>query len=88
MIICLDKNVNGRFDEWLNKMYGVYGKVKSTCGKLYNYLGMKFYFSEKYKVGIDMIDYMNKMVNNFSIKLKPNGTSPDPTTGVFFYERQ
>ena len=33
-----------------------------------------------------MIKYMNKMVDNFSVKLNPNDTSPNPDTGGYFDE--
>ena len=36
------------------------------------------------KLKIDMINYINAMVNDFSIKFKPNDTSPVPATGDLF----
>ena len=65
-------------------MYGVYGKVKNMFGHIHKYLGLKFYFSDKDKVKIDIIDYMNAMVNNFPVKFKSNDTILDPETGFFF----
>ena len=52
-------------------------------GKVHDYLRMKFYFSEKNKVNIGMIDYTNATINKIPIKLKPNDTSPYPATGYF-----
>ena len=43
------KKVNDKFDEWLNKMYGGYGKVIYTRVKVYDYLGMTIYLYEKKK---------------------------------------
>ena len=51
----VENKVNDIFDEWLNKLYGVYGKVKYKCVKVHNYLGIKFYLYDKDKVNIDMI---------------------------------
>ena len=45
---------------------------------------MKFDLSNKNKVDIYIINYMNEMVDNFPIKLDPNDTSPDPATGNLF----
>jgi len=82
----VDPKVNDRFEKWLNAMYGGYGKVKATRGKVHDYLGMTFDFSEKGKVKIDMIDYMEAMVDDFSIKFKPNETAPSPAADDLFAE--
>ena len=42
IIIHVENIVNGNFDEWLNKMCGGCGKVKSKHGKVHDYLGMTF----------------------------------------------
>jgi hypothetical protein len=65
----VDPKVNDEFLIWLNKMYGSVAEVKATRGKIHEYLGMTFDFSEKGKVKIDMIDYMKAMVNDFPTKL-------------------
>ena len=52
-------------------MYGGYGEVKATRGKVHDYLGMTFDFSEPGKLKLDMIDYMKAMVDDFSINFKP-----------------
>ena len=49
MSIHMDKKVNTRFDKWLNKINGGYGKVKSRCGKVHDYTGIAFDFSKKKK---------------------------------------
>ena len=49
-------------------IYGGYGKVKSTHGHVQDYIIMTFNFSDKDKVNIDMINYMNAMVDNLPIK--------------------
>ncbi|MGC8483977.1 MAG: hypothetical protein ACP5OE_10090, partial [Thermodesulfobium sp.] len=50
----VDAKVNDKFEIWLNKMYGSHGKVKTTRGKVHDYLGMVFDFSEEGKVKVDM----------------------------------
>ena len=68
-------------------MYGGYGEVKSTRGKIHDYLGMTFDFSEKGKVKIDMIDYMSSMVDDFSVDFKPGDTAPTPAAPDLFADR-
>ena len=60
----VDSKVNDKFLIWLNKMYGTHDKVKSTLGTSHDYLGMTSNFSEKGKVKVDMIDYMDEMVDD------------------------
>jgi hypothetical protein len=81
-----DTKVNDEFLKWLNKMYGKVGEVKATRGKVHDYLGMNFDFSEKGKVKIDMINYMKAMVNDFSIKFGEKDTAPTPATDDLFAE--
>ncbi|MGC8472764.1 MAG: hypothetical protein ACP5PM_10830, partial [Acidimicrobiales bacterium] len=42
----VDTKINDNFEKWLNKMYGAHGEVKTTRGKVHNYLGMVFDFSQ------------------------------------------
>jgi hypothetical protein len=56
-----DPKVNDEFERWLNKTYGKHGKVITTRGKIHDYLGMTFNFSEKKKVKVDMIKCMEAM---------------------------
>ena len=62
-----DKQVNDQFHEWLKLMYGEFGEVKATRGKLHNYLGLLFDFRTKGKFCIDMRKYMRKMVVDLSL---------------------
>ena len=84
MGIHVDKKVNDEFDVCLNNIYGGYGNVKTMHRHVHNYLRMTFYFSDKYKLKIDMINYMNAMVNDLYIKFNPNDTILDPENGDFF----
>ena len=45
---------------------------------------MTYDFSREKKVKIDIIDYMNTMVDNFSTNLKPNNTCLDLETVYLF----
>lgn len=84
MYRCKNPKVNDEFKKWLNKMYGNHGKVTTTCGKVHDYLGMPFDFSEKGKVKIDMIDYMEAMVDDLSTVFKPSDTAPTPAAPDLF----
>ena len=87
-LMCSHKNtqVNDKFEKWLNKKYGKHGKVTTTRGKIHDYLGMRFDFSEKGKVMIDMIEYMAAMVDEFSTKFKPTDTASSPAAEDLFAE--
>ena len=50
-------------------MYVRYGTVKSKCEKVHDYIGMAFNLCDKNKLDINMIDYMNAMVDSFTTKL-------------------
>ena len=76
----VDSKFNDTFSIWLNKMHGTHGEVKSTRGTVHDYLGMTFDLSEKWKVKVDMIDYMAAMVDDFSTKFKPDDTAQNPAT--------
>ena len=72
-----DPQVNTDFLAWLNKMYGDHGEVKATRGKIHEYLGMKLDFTQPGKVIIDMVDYINKMVDDFD-DFKPDDIVSTP----------
>ena len=80
----MDKKVNDQFLKWLNDKYGKHGEVKATRGPIHEYLGMRFDFSEKGKVKVDLIDYINSMLDEFSVKFGPNDTAPTPAAENLF----
>ena len=57
--------------------------LKYTMEK-HDYLGMNFDFSVPSKVTIDMVDYINDMVDDFSIKFKKNEITTSPATENVF----
>ena len=69
--------VNTQFLHWLNKLYGGHGEVKATRGLKHDYLGMTLDFSQPGKVVVDMVDYINNMVNEFD-NFTPDDTAATP----------
>ena len=65
-------------------MYGHFGEVKATRGPVHDYLGMTFDFLEKGIVKIDMIDYVEGMLEDFPDKLGPKDVSPTPAAENLF----
>jgi hypothetical protein len=61
----VDPKVNDQFHDWLQKMYGDVVEVKSTRGKIHDYLGMILDYSIEGKVGIDMRYYVTDMCKEF-----------------------
>ena len=64
--------VNKEFCEWYEKTYGsrANGHVKIVTGKIYDYLAMKLDYSQEGKVIINMMDYMNNMIEEFPYELE------------------
>jgi hypothetical protein len=81
-----DPKVNNEFKRWLSKTYRKHGKVTTTRGKIHDYLGMTLNFSEKKKVKVDMIKYMEAMVDDFTTTFKTNDTAPTPAAEDLFTE--
>ena len=82
----MKSKINDEFEKWLNKKYGTYGEVKTTRGKVHDYLGMKFDFSERGKVKIDMVKYIEDMVDDFSMKLNKTDVERTPAAEDLFAE--
>jgi len=78
-----DKRTNDQFLVWLNKKYGSHGPVKVTRGHIHEYLGMKFDFSKKGEVAIDMCDYVANMIDESSMKIG-TATAPTPAANDLF----
>jgi len=79
-----DAQVNTEFLAWMNEKYGKHGEVKATRGKIHDYLGMTFDFSQKRKVMVGMEKYMSAMVDEFSGKLRPTDTKRTPAAEDLF----
>ena len=63
----VDPKVNDDFENWLNEMHGNYSKVKSVRGPTHDFLGVIYDFSEPGKVKLGMIDYIQQMLDDFSV---------------------
>ena len=72
----VDPKVNDRFQVWLEKMYGKYKAVEPTRGKKHDYLGMLVDFTEKGKVKIDMVKYVESMIEDFPEKINKISKTP------------
>ena len=68
----VNSKVNDEFAAWLVKKYGADGKVKVHRGKVHDYLGMTFDYSKKGKVIIDMIPYVEDMLDEFPKNFQAN----------------
>jgi hypothetical protein len=60
-----DPKVIDGFLEWIKQTYGSIGEVKVTRGKKHDYLGMKLDYSVPGQVSIDMVDYVQSMLDGF-----------------------
>ena len=56
--------------------YGKYKAVEPTRGKKHDYLGMVVDFTEKGKVIIDMVKYVESMIEDFPLKISKVSNSP------------
>ena len=81
----VNTKVNDMLHNWLEKTYGdkKIGQVKSTRGKVHEYLGMTLDFTNPGEVKIDMRDYVKKMVRDFPEELD-HGDVVNPATSKLF----
>ena len=80
----IDPKVNDKFLVWLNEMYGKHGEVKATRGRIHDYLGMTFEFTESKKLIVSMVDYIKRLVDEFPVKISK--TAPTPAAEDLFAE--
>ena len=57
-------------------MYGKYKAVEPTRDKIHDNLGLVVDFTEKGKVIIDMVKYVESMIDDFPIKLNKEAKTP------------
>ena len=74
----VNHKINDKFKEWMNLNYGNNGEVKVNRGKIHEYLGMTFYFTEKAVVNINMDDYVERIINELQIKISNSNTYLTP----------
>ena len=61
----MNSKVIDQFIQWVKDTYGSIGEVKTTRGKVHDYLGMKLDYSVPGQVKIDMVDYVDTMIEAF-----------------------
>ena len=59
----VNPKVNDNFKQWTNHNYGKHGEVNANRGKVHEYLGMTFDFTEKVKVKIKVDEYVEKIID-------------------------
>ena len=74
----IDPKVNDEFLEWLNQQYGSHGAVKATRGKIHEFLGVVYDFSEEGILKLPMDEYVKRMLNDFSVKFSENEIAKTP----------
>ena len=80
----VNRKVNDKFAEWLNRNYGSHGEVKANRGKIHDFLGMTFDFTTKDEVKVRMEDYVERMINEFPLTLKTTDTELAPANKHLF----
>jgi hypothetical protein len=79
-----DSSVNDEFEIWLNKLYGEHGKVATKRGKLHEYLGMTLDYQEPKVIKINMIKYVQDMIDSFPMKLGSKDIATTPAGDRIF----
>ena len=71
--------VNRDFAKWLDQKYGKIKPVEAVFGDKHEYLGMTFLFDKsKGTVKVDMVDYVQNMLDDFYVPLKKTDTAFTP----------
>ena len=80
----VNKKVNDKFLEWLNRNYGKLKRVTSSRGDVHEFLGMTIDFTEKGKVKFRMDKYVERMLEEFPMKFKSTDTAMTPASNNLF----
>ena len=85
-VMCSHVNprVYDKFKEWANHYYGKHGEVKANKGKLYKFLIITFYFTEKGEVKIKMYNYVERINNDLPMKISKSDTDSTPDRNNLF----
>ena len=78
----MNPKANDELLKWMQDTYGKIGEVKATRGKVHDYLGMIFDFSEKGKLKINMSKYVKDMIKSFPED--STGHAKNPATSNLF----
>ncbi|CAJ1960266.1 unnamed protein product [Cylindrotheca closterium] len=66
------------FFTWINERYGGLKEVTCTRGRVHTYLGMVLDYLKKGKLKIRMNDYVERMLDEFSVKFKESDSQETP----------
>ena len=80
----INPKINDKSKEWMKHKYVKYGEVKANRGKVHKYIGMNFDFTKKLKVKINMDDYVERMIIDFTMKIIRNDLALTPTGNNIF----
>ena len=70
------QKVNRDFAKWLDQKYGKIKPVEAVIRDKHDYLGMTFVFDKtKGTVKIDMVDYVQNMLDDYYVPLKKTDTA-------------
>ncbi|CAJ1959585.1 unnamed protein product [Cylindrotheca closterium] len=74
----MEQRVLKDFFTWINERYGGLKEVTCTWGQVHTYLGMTLDYSKKGKLKIRMDDYVQRMLDEFSVKFKEDDKQETP----------
>ncbi|CAJ1967284.1 unnamed protein product [Cylindrotheca closterium] len=74
----MEQRVLEDFFTWINEGYGGLKEVTCTRGRVHTYLGMTLDYSKKGKLKIRMDDYVQRMLDEFSVKFKEDDKQETP----------
>ena len=80
----VNPKVNDNFKEQMNHNNGKHVEVKANRGKVHKYLGITFYFTEKGQVKIKIVDYVERMINELTMKISNCNTALTPAGNNIF----
>jgi hypothetical protein len=72
----VSEDVNTDVIKRINDEFGKEAPITITRGKVHNYLGMTLDYSEKGKVKIKMLDYVDKMLTDLPAEMDGEALSP------------
>ena len=83
------EEVVSEFISWIKSKYEDkdIGNLKTSRGKIHDYLGMKLDYTEPGKVKISMVEYITDMLNTFSKYIKPDDAAATPAAIYLFNVR-
>eukprot|EP00977_Amphora_coffeiformis_P023672 scaffold13930_cov161-Amphora_coffeaeformis.AAC.1 len=72
------------FIQWVKDTYGAIGEVKTTRGKVHDYLGMKLDYSVPGQLSVNMVDYVETMIAGFQDHLPTSSKVASPWNDNLF----